>query len=180
MTGYNIREDRRKGWKQPWPLAFVMINRARASTSTASDDIFEVLADWIEASPLAKDYAQQLWEAGGFFIPSMCRRLVQAGAFIHCQMWRDRRTAVQIAAAFREHDLIQTLLELGADPYSCSPNGYTALHWLFCLDEFIDEGEPSEINSRRKLREFKMGHPRYQKSRIAASIKSLPGTTPNS
>ncbi|POR35726.1 Uncharacterized protein TPAR_04084 [Tolypocladium paradoxum] len=88
-------------------------------------------------------------------------------------MWRDRRTALQIAAALWEHDVVQTLLGLGADPTSCSPNGYTALHWLLYREEPFDKEKATKIRSNRQLREFQMGQPRFQKSRIAASVKAL-------
>ncbi|OBR03081.1 ankyrin repeat domain-containing protein 29 [Colletotrichum higginsianum IMI 349063] len=79
-------------------------------------------------------------------------------------MWRYRRTALQIAVALREHDLIQILLDLGADPISSSHNGYTALHWLLSPEELIGD---------RETRQYDMRQPRYLKSRIAASVKAL-------
>ncbi|KAK1991918.1 hypothetical protein LX36DRAFT_324121 [Colletotrichum falcatum] len=92
--------------------------------------------------------------------------------FFNCQKRRDRRTGIQIAAAFWEHDLIQMLLGLGSDPSICSPDGYTALHWLLDPEELIYE-DKSEPISNRRLRELRKGQPRYQKSWIAASVRSL-------
>ncbi|WDK23564.1 ankyrin repeat-containing protein [Colletotrichum graminicola] len=88
-------------------------------------------------------------------------------------MWRDHRTAIQIAAAFGEHDLIQMLLELGADPSSCSSKGYTTLHWLVHPEEPIDKYESKIIIYDKKLEKRKMRQPRYQKFRITASVQSL-------
>lgn len=172
-TGKDLRKDRQKGWTKPWPPSCVTIYTAVSSVSPMSDELFGVLADWVEASPLSRDYAQKLWEAGCFLEPSLCRRLVHAGASVDCEMWRDRRTALQVAAAFWEHDLIRILLDLGADPARCSPNSYTPLHWLFYPEEPINEEEETRITSNRQLRQSKMGQPRYQKSRIAASVKAL-------
>lgn len=172
-TGKDLREERQKGWTKPWPPACVTIYLANPSSEITRDALFGVLADWIEASPLPRDHAQQLWEAGGFFIPSLCRPLVHAGVDIHRRMWRDHRDALQIAAAFWEHDLIQVLLDLGADPARSSPNGYNALHWFFHAEEHFDEKEAALPMSSRRLRESQMGQPRYEKSRIAASVKAL-------
>lgn len=166
-TGKDLREQRQEGWKKPWPPACVAIHAAGTSSSPASEHLFGVLADWIEASPLASDYAQQLWEAGGFLVSPLCRRLVYAGASIHCEMWRDNRNALQIAAALWDHDLVVILLDLGADPARCSPNGYTALHWFLYPEPPFDDEEANRIKPSKKRT------PRYQKSRIAASVKAL-------
>ncbi|WQF87982.1 Putative P-loop containing nucleoside triphosphate hydrolase, NWD NACHT-NTPase [Colletotrichum destructivum] len=172
-----LTDDLRKahqeeGWTKPWPPACSTIHAAGASNSSASINLFGALADWVEASPQAAEHSQQLWEAGGFLVPSLCRRLVDSGASIHCEMWRGRRTALQIAASLWEHDLIQILLDLGADPSNCSKNGYTALHWLLKPEDPIDE-EHTWANTNEQVRERRMGQPRYQKSRIAASVKAL-------
>ncbi|KAF6840022.1 ankyrin repeat-containing protein [Colletotrichum musicola] len=163
-TGKNLRESRSKGWTKPWPSTFVTISRASALPE--HDDLFAAMADWIDESPFSKEYTQQIWEAGGFIVPSLCRRLIEAGASIHVKLWSDRRTAIQIAAAFWEHDLIQTLLELGADPAGCSDNGYTALHWFFHSEKPFDDGSPTGMSSVKAQQ-------LYRKSRITASVKAF-------
>ncbi|TEA18480.1 Ankyrin-1 [Colletotrichum sidae] len=168
-TGEDLRKDRQKGWTQPWPPSFATIARAGAS----KEELFEVVAEWVESFPTTADHAQRVWEAGGFLIPSLSRRLVQAGASIHTEMWKEGRTALQIAATFWEHDLIATLLDLGADPLHCSDNGYTALHWMFHREESLDTDQNSApmLNSQRK--KAYTGNPRYRRSKISGSVKAL-------
>jgi len=79
-------------------------------------EVFSILADWVTSSDHEEDYAQQLWEAGGFLAPGFCRRLVNAGASIDRQCLNDGITALQVAAALWEHDTVDTLIDLGANP----------------------------------------------------------------
>ncbi|KAL3299749.1 ankyrin repeat-containing protein [Colletotrichum asianum] len=165
-TGKELREDRQKSWSKPWPPSTPTIYVAGQNTSPKSTDLFGALADWIESSEKAAGFAQELWEAGGFLVPCLCSRLIQAGADVDCKMWNDGKTALQIAATLWEHDLIRILLELGADPTVCSSNGYTALHWLLHPDIAF-----KQLNEA--LRENPKRQPRHRKSRISASVKSL-------
>ncbi|KAH0433752.1 hypothetical protein CcaCcLH18_05739 [Colletotrichum camelliae] len=165
-TGKELRDDRQKCWTKPWPPSTPTIYVAGQNTSPTSTDLFDTLADWIEASENATVLAQELWKAGGFLVPSICSRLVRAGAEIDCKVWNNGKTALQIAATLWEHDLIQVLLDLGADPAVCSSNGYTALHWLLHPDKAA-----KELNGA--LRENQKRQPRHRKSRITASVKSL-------
>ncbi|KAH9232421.1 hypothetical protein K456DRAFT_382969 [Colletotrichum gloeosporioides 23] len=165
-TGKQLRDDRQKGWLKPWPPAAQTIYVASQHTSPTSTDLFDALADWIESSKSATALAQELWEAGGFLVPCMCSRLFRLGVDVDCKVWNDGKTALQIAATLWEHDLIQTLLNLGADPAVCSSNGYTALHWLIHPDTAF-----KQLNEA--LRENPKHQPRHRKSRISASVKSL-------
>ncbi|KAF6811174.1 ankyrin repeat-containing protein [Colletotrichum sojae] len=151
-------------WLQEIPEHIMHVRRKRNGWT---------LADWIEESLFSKEYAQQIWEAGGFIVPSLCRRLVKAGASIHVKLWSDRRSAIQIAAAFWEHNLIQTLLELGADPAGCSDNGYTALHWFFYSEKPFDDGPPTGMPTKSQLKSSVKTQQLYRKSRITASVKAL-------
>lgn len=162
-----------KGGLNPWPPACAMIYAAGASTSSRSNKLLKVLAKWIKRSPKAADFSEQLWKAGGFLIPSFCRRLHKTGAPIDCRMWRDQWTALQIAATLREHDLIPKLLEFGADPTLCSPNGYTALHWMASPEEPFNMEEAAGMLSSSQLGDRMMGQSSYHEPRIAASIKAL-------
>ncbi|TDZ16636.1 Ankyrin-1 [Colletotrichum orbiculare MAFF 240422] len=168
-TGEALRKDRQKGWTKPWPPSFATIARA----GVTKEELFEVIAEWVESFPTTADHAQRVWEAGGFFIPSLSRSLVQAGASIHTEMWKEGKTALQIAATFWEHDLIATLLDLGADPLHCSDNGYTVLHWMFHREESLDTDQNSApmLNSQRK--KAYTGNPRYRRSKISGSVKAL-------
>lgn len=128
-----------------------------------ANELFEILADWVDDHPpsLARGLAQQLWEVGGFLIPSLCRRLVDSGAIVNCKMWDSQTTDLQVAAAFADHDVLKLLLDLGADPIQGSRSGYTALHFLF-LHENAFRAEPIHFPSGE-----------YHQSRIVASIKTL-------
>jgi ankyrin repeat protein len=176
-SGKDLRMQIQKGWEKPWPPACVTIVSAATEKTVppVSDEVFGVLADWIDASTSPKEFSQQLWETGGFLVPSLCSRLVRTGCAVDCEMWKDSRTALQIAAVLWEHDLIQTLLELGADPAHLSSNGYAAIHWLFHEEEPLSADVPGHMSmmSNRKLREISIGNPRYEKARIAASVKAL-------
>ncbi|KAF4826810.1 Cytochrome P450 monooygenase 1 [Colletotrichum tropicale] len=165
-TGKDLREDRQKSWSKPWPPSTPTIYVAGQNTSPESTDLFSTLADWIESSEKAAVFAQELWEAGGFLVPCLCSRLIHAGADLDCKLWNDSKTALQIAATLWEHDLIQTLLDSGADPAVCSSNGYTALHWLLHPDKAFKQLSEA-------LRENPKRQPRHRKSRISASVKSL-------
>ncbi|KAF3801947.1 hypothetical protein GCG54_00015169 [Colletotrichum gloeosporioides] len=165
-TGKELRENRQKGWSKPWPPSTPTIYVAGQKTSPTSTDLFGVLADWIESSENASAFAQELWEAGGFLVPCLCSRLIHAGADVDCKLWNGSKTALQIAATLWEHDLIQTLLDLGADPTLWSSNGYSALHCLLHPDE-----SAKELNGA--LRETQKRPPRRQKSQITTSVKSL-------
>ncbi|ETS81530.1 hypothetical protein PFICI_06532 [Pestalotiopsis fici W106-1] len=154
-----------KPWQEPWPPTFPIL--LSAGTSPTSDKLFGVLGDWMERSPRAKDYAQQLWEAGGFTDSSLCRRLVHNGASVHSEMWSDGRSALQIAAAFWAHDAIAALLDLGADPTICSRNGFNALLWFLKREgQFARPGSRGVLASGERTE-------CSRKSRIAASIEAL-------
>ncbi|KAF7541242.1 hypothetical protein G7054_g684 [Neopestalotiopsis clavispora] len=155
------------GTPRPWPPTFLIISRA--SLIPTINKISDILADWITSSPRPRQYAQQMWEAGWFIVAPLCRRLVHNGASIDCRMWQDGRTALQIAAACRAHDTIDALLQLGADPTTCSTNGFNALTWFLNREDPLNSINvfPSGRRSSSQLIECN------QKTRITASIKAL-------
>lgn len=172
-TGKDLRKERQKGWTKPWPPASVEMFKARAMGSSKAHDLFEVLADWIESSADPSDNAQQLWEMGGFFNASLCRRLVIAGAFVDCKLWKDERTALQIVASLWEHDLIQLLMELGADAGIHSSNDYNALYWFLNPDMAFPGEHLERFTWSRRHIQGQIGNPRHEKIRIAASVTAL-------
>lgn len=170
-TGEDLRSERQKGWAAPCPPAFAII--VRATTINRDRRVFDVLANWVEASDDPKIFAQQLWDAGGFIEPLFCRRLVDMGISIDKWLWKEQRTALQIAAALWKHDTVDTLISLGADPGIQSADGRTALHWFLSGPEEIfkkvsDHFAPhiyAPSSSQRK--EYRL------KSRIASTVKAL-------
>ena len=170
-NGADLRAERQNGWTKPWPPASVMLYRMVKDKRPNVDILSTVLADWVENhdASVTGALAQELWESGGFLIPSLCPRLVHAGASINCKLWKYEQTALQIAASFGEHDLVRRLLDLGADPKSRSGDGYIALHWLFLHQNPIaDDNRAFHFRRREGYRV-----PRYEKCRISASIKAL-------
>ncbi|KAJ4291841.1 hypothetical protein N0V90_009737 [Kalmusia sp. IMI 367209] len=173
-SGKDLRKDREKGWDKPCPTSFAATSRAM--TFATSGELFNVLADWMEASSHVNDYAQKIWEAGGFLEPLLCRRLVNAGASIDIELWTGRRTALQIAAALWEHDAVETLIELGADSSSHDSHGRIALHWFLSGPESpIGDGHTSIwIDSKSGFSRLPVrDQQRYRKSRIASTLKAL-------
>lgn len=172
-TGKDLRDARERGWAAPCPPGFAAISRTIACNDTT--EVFDVLADWTERLDGAKHYAQKFWEAGGFIEPSFCRRLVSAGASIDVQLWDGQRTALQIAAALWEHEAVDTLIDLGADPAKQSPDERTAVHWFLCGPEQIFQ-KLDDYSSRDPYgRNSKQGRQRLKKSRIALTLKALCG-----
>lgn len=171
--GKGPRTERQKGWTKPWPPASIEMLKAGSMSSPRAHDLFEVLADWLESSANPADNAQQLWEAGGFFNASLCRRLVSAEAFVDCKLWKNKRTALQIVASLWEHGVIQLLIELGADAGIHSSSDYNALHWFLKPEmAFTGEDSKSPLLTRRQI-QGQIGNPRHEKIRIAASVTAL-------
>ncbi|KAI5458268.1 ankyrin repeat-containing domain protein, partial [Mariannaea sp. PMI_226] len=149
----------------------------RTGTLPSSDALYNVLADWIDEQPMANVFAQQVWESGGFIVPSLSRRLFRSGASINCELWQDGRTALHVAATFWVHDAVQTLLELGADSSKRTANGYNILHWFFVHENVHDELDPTKIgqvNERPPIFRYF-----YQRSRIKGTIKAIISSVPN-
>lgn len=168
QSGKELRESREAGWTKSFPPTFAAF--LEAGTNDSSEHLFEVLAEWIERSPRPQGFDQQIWEAGGFIDPLLSRRLIHAGASINCELWKDKRTALQIAAVFWEHSTIRALLEEGADPDHCSYNGFSALHWFLYEEKVsIDSGY---LNNKATISKR-----RNRKSDIASSIKILANST---
>lgn len=181
-TGKDLGKEQERGWNKSCPPSFVAV--ARALTFANSRELFDILADWIDASGHAKEYAQQLWEVGGFIEPSFCRRLVNAGVSIDVELWKDRRTALQISAALWEHDSVETLLELGASVSKLKSNGRSALHWFVGGPETLIEDSRSSFSDfyrGRKsalLKLSKREKQRIQKSRIISTLTLLSRSGP--
>ena len=172
--GTRERKERHDNLIRRWPPASVVMFKAHKEHSSKTGNLFEVLADWIEASSHPSHNAQELWEAGGFFDPSLCSRLVGSGVSVDRKMWRDDRTALQCAAALWEHDLIQVLIGLGADPAIRASNGYNALHLFLIPEDTFPENDSSFPGMLTDPMRRRMGgNPRFEKRRITASIKAF-------
>ncbi|KAJ4002765.1 hypothetical protein NW752_009417 [Fusarium irregulare] len=171
--GEKERKERLDHLTSRWSPASVVMFKAHKKHSSKTGNLFEVLADWIEASSHPSHNAQKLWEAGGFFNPYLCYRLVSFGVSVDRKLWTDGRTALQCAAALWQHDLIQVLIDLGANPSIRSSNGYNALHWLLePEDTYAREDSYNYVTLTYRVSARK-GNPRYEKRRIAASVKAL-------
>lgn len=171
IGGPSPRECLQRSWTKSYPPSFAVM--LRASNLSSSHLLFEALADWIDGHATKQDFAQQVWEAGGFIIPSLSRRLVHSGASINCGLWHDRRSALQVAAAFWAHDAVQSLLELGGDSTKCTANGYNALHWFF-VHAKLDLGRVYLIDRESMIfRHF------YLKSHIESTIRAIINSVPN-
>jgi hypothetical protein len=173
-TGEDLRKTRELGWTEPWPPTFTAI--ARAMNSHPGPEVFLVLADWLVSFAYAKDYAQVLWEAGGFLVPSLCRRLAGAGASINGHCRDDGMSALHVAAALWEHDTVETLIDLGADPTRQTSNRLTALQLFLCgPEDVLKEKTPSFFASSRAA--FKklplQRQQRCRKSRILSTLRAL-------
>lgn len=166
-----LRKERQSGFTGRWPAASIVIFRTCKRHSSTTVDLFGVLADWIEASSYPQHNAQKLWEAGGFFDLSLCRRLISSGVSVNCKMWKDDVTALHCAAALWEHDLIQVLIGLGADAVIRSTSGYNALHWFLTPGDplhLVDLNLHSVVKGHRQI-----GDRRYEKRLISASVKAI-------
>lgn len=176
QNGENLREERASGWKYPWPPAYAAI--VRVLNEQAHADVFPVLANWIRSSARVKDYARAFWEVGGFLEPSFCRHLIRSGASIDAPCRYDGMTALQIAAKLWEHDIVDILVELGADPTAQTPNGLTALDLLNRgPGEETTDTQPSFSLSVRSKSAFEKLSPREQarrrKVRIFPTLQTL-------
>lgn len=170
-NGGDLRKEREEGWAAPCPPAFAAISIA--ITDNNGDKIFNILADWIEESDNGNELAQQLWVAGGFIKPSFCRRLVSLGASIDTRLWAEHRTALQIAAALWEHDVVNTLIELGADSTIQTADKRTALHWFLCGPDQIFR-KASEMFIRDPYARLSAENKnRQRKTRIVSTIEAL-------
>lgn len=173
-TGKELREKRELGWTKPWPPALAAIVRAMNDHPNA--EVFLVLADWLESSAHAKDYAQLFWKAGGFLEPSFCRGLIKSGAAINVTSRYDGMTALHVAASLWEHDSVDTLIELGADPTTKTSNGLTALHLFLSGPESIikEAGSPFSISSRLAFQKLPAREKqRLRKARILSTLEAL-------
>jgi hypothetical protein len=162
-TGEDLRKNRELGWTGPWPPTFTAI--ARAMNHHPGSEV-----------PCAKYYTQVLWQAGGFLELSLCRRLARAGASIdgHCR--DDGMSALHIVAALWEHDIVEILIDLGADPTSQTSNRLTALQlFLYGPENVLKEELPSFLASSRAA--FKrvplQEQQRRRKSRILSKLQAL-------
>ncbi|KAJ4360119.1 uncharacterized protein N0V89_000679 [Didymosphaeria variabile] len=171
-TGEDLRKYREQGWTEAWPPAFFVLLRATFDHPNA--EVFGVLADWLVSSDHAKDYAQQLWQVGGFLEHSLCRRLVNAGAPIDGKCRDDGITALQVVSALWEHDTVDTLIELGADPTKQTANGLTALQAFLCGPENILKDERFSVSSRTEFKDLPLREQqRRRKSRISLTLRAL-------
>ncbi|KAF2442920.1 ankyrin [Karstenula rhodostoma CBS 690.94] len=173
-TGEDLRKRRELGWTEPWPPALTAITRAMMDHPDA--EVFSILADWLASSAHAEDYAQLFWKAGGFLEPSFCRRLIKTGASVEVQCRNDGMTALHVAASVWDHDIVDILVELGADPTTKTSNGLTALQLFLCGPERIikDTQSSFSVSSRSA---FKRLPPREQqrrrKNRILSTLQAL-------
>jgi hypothetical protein len=118
----------RAEWESAFPLTFALF--VKASMSESADQISATLVDWIDAHETRKHCAQQVWEAGGFIIPSLCRYLAKAGVPVDCTMWTCRGTALHYAAGYWALDAIRCLLGLGANGDVHSEGSLDPIYWL--------------------------------------------------
>ena len=176
LRGIDFRETRNNGWTKPFPPAFVAISRALNFDSNS--ETFAALADWMEASLDPREYARLIWEAGGFVAPSLSHRLVAAGADVNLELWKDRRTALQIASHMWEHDAVGALISLGGDSEYSGSSRYPALYWFLDGPESplgTDDDSPSSwLRSKKQFSERNQyERQRYQKSKIVSTLKAL-------
>ncbi|KAL1592372.1 hypothetical protein SLS60_011451 [Paraconiothyrium brasiliense] len=165
-------KNQEQGWTEPWPPAFSAI--LKATIDHPSAEVFGVLADWLVSSDHAKDYAQQLWEAGGFLDHSLCRRLLNAGAAIDGQCWDDGSTALQVAAALWDHNTVDILIELHADPTKQTATGLTALQLFLSGPVNILKNERFTVSSKMEFKDLPVREQqRRRKSRISSTLRAL-------
>ncbi|CAG9984238.1 unnamed protein product [Clonostachys byssicola] len=163
-NGKDLRKSREGGWKGECPPSFVVM--LRVSMLDASIMVFATLADWIDRQAEKQLYARQLWQAGGFIIPTLSSRLVASGAPIDCDVWEDGTTGLHVASSFWMHDAIQSLVQNGADPTRLTPKGYNALHCFFQHTKLPRETYESNL-------EGEQGTYFFNKARINKSIDAI-------
>ena len=165
---------RQSEWRSVYPPSFALM--LRASTLDTGEPLFGALADWIDEHPLRSEYSQQLWEAGGFIIPSLCRRLVASGASIDCRLWDYKGTPLHFSAAFWAHDAVQCLLDLGADATIITLGDYNTLHWFSYQDEL--SYRPDFFRRNKSLKRVVLRH-LYEKASIESSVKAIANSVPD-
>ncbi|CAH0055488.1 unnamed protein product [Clonostachys solani] len=163
-NGKDLRKSREGGWTGTCPPSFVVL--LRVSMLDASVPVFAALADWIDRQVEKQLYAQQLWQAGGFIIPTLSSRLVGSGASVDCDLWEDGTTGLHVACSFWMHDAIQSLVQNGADPTRLTPKGYNALHSFFQHTKIPRDTYESNVE-REQATYF------FNKSRINQSIDAI-------
>lgn len=176
-TGEALRKDRGRGWTEPWPPCLPVIYSAIKDYPNA--EVLSNLANWVTSSDHAEDHATQFWDAGGFLEPRFCRRLANAGAAVNRQFQYGSFDALRIAATLWEHDAVDTLLELGADPTLRDSHGQTALQKFLSgpTDLFKVDGSSHLAYSRKSLKHLsEWDQRRLRKSRISSTLQALSST----
>lgn len=127
-AAHGKRGSDRTEWESALPLTFALF--LKASILESADQISATLVDWIDTHTTRRHCAQQVWEAGGFIIPSLCRYLAKAGVPVDCTMWTCRGTALHYAAGYWALDAIRCLLDLGANGALHSEGSLDPIYWL--------------------------------------------------